>query len=215
MIMNQASMNETVLLTGHSRGLGSFILSELQTDYNVIGVSSKELDLKNPRLVSEYKTDGVTHLICNAAVAYDDLISNLSVFALTEMMNVNVVSAMLLTRQVIRDMLLHDAVGSITFISSISAHVGFKGLSMYGATKAAMEAFSRGVAREWGSKGIRSNSIACGYMDTDMSRAIHEDDRGRIINRTELKRLLDPKDVARMVRHCIENNSLTGQTLKI
>jgi 3-oxoacyl-[acyl-carrier protein] reductase len=209
-------MKDVVLLTGHSRGLGKSILDELEQDYAVIGISSHELDLSKTCHTACYKIpEKTSHLVYNAGIAYDDLVTNIDLVQLQNMLNVNVISAMILTRHVIRDMLLYGIKGSITFISSISAHTGYKGLSRYGATKGALEAFSRGIAREWGGMGIRSNCVSPGFIQTDMTAGLSDANRDRVANRTALKSLASKLDVAKAVRFCIENQSLTGQTLII
>ena len=87
----------------------------------------------------------------------DDIITNLNVDSLENMYKVNVFAPFMLTKYVLRDMLLNKNKGSIIHISSISAHTGYKGLAMYASTKGALEAFSKNTAREWGSFGVRSN----------------------------------------------------------
>ena len=81
-------------------------------------------------------------------------------------------------------MLLNEIKGSIVHISSVCAHTGYKGLSMYSATKAAIEAFSKTVAREFGSRKIRSNCVAPGFMETDMSKTLNSEQKDRIYLRT-------------------------------
>jgi 3-oxoacyl-[acyl-carrier protein] reductase len=96
----------------------------------------------------------------NAAVAYDDLVTNIDVGRLRAMYEVNVFAPMVLTKFAIRRMLVEQIRGSIVHVSSISAHTGYKGLAMYASTKGALEAFSLNTAREWGERGIRSNCVA-------------------------------------------------------
>jgi 3-oxoacyl-[acyl-carrier protein] reductase len=118
-----------------------------------------------------------------------------------------------LTRFVIRNMLLHRKVGSLVHISSICSRTGFKGLSMYAATKGALESFSRGVAREWGGKGIRSNCVLPGFMETDMSATLTQEQREKIYRRSSLGMPTDPKVVAETVCYLLSDSSrsITGQ----
>ena len=74
---------------------------------------------------------------------------------------------MMMTKNVIRNMLLHKTKGTIVHISSISAHTGYKGLAMYASSKGALEAFSKDTAREWGPLGIRSNVVLPGTIKTE------------------------------------------------
>jgi 3-oxoacyl-[acyl-carrier protein] reductase len=88
---------------------------------------------------------------------------------------------------------------------------------MYAATKGALEAFSRNVAREWGVKGIRSNCVAPGFMETEMSRSLTATQRERIYKRTSMKIATDPSSVAETVRFLIsdESSSITGQVILV
>lgn len=151
----------------------------------------------------------------NAAVAYDDLVSNLDTGRLRAMYAVNVFTPMMITKYVVRNMLLYSVPGSIVHISSISAHTGYKGLAMYASTKGAIEAFSKNTAREWGERGIRSNCVVAGFMDTAMSAALTEGQRQRIYQRNALKRATSPASVAATVVHLLGDGaaSITGQNI--
>lgn len=152
-------------------------------------------------------------LINNAAVAYDDIVSNLDLDRWEQMFKVNVTAAMLLSKSAIRRMLLHRTAGSLVHVSSICAHTGYKGLAMYAATKGALEAFSRTLAREWGSRGIRSNCVVPGFMETEMSQGLDAEQRQRIYRRTALQSAADPKSVASTIAYLLSDGarSVTGQ----
>jgi len=145
----------------------------------------------------------------NAAIAYDDIISNLNFEPLLKMYQVNVFTPMLLTKHVIRNMLLHNVQGSIVHISSVSVHTGYKGLAMYASTKGALEAFSRTTAREWGERGIRSNCLVAGFMETGMSSTLTQTQKDRIYKRTSLKKPTEVTSVANMVEFLISDLSLS------
>jgi len=145
----------------------------------------------------------------NAAIAYDDIISNLNFEPLLKMYQVNVFTPMLLTKHVIRNMLLHNVQGSIVHISSVSVHTGYKGLAMYASTKGALEAFSRTTAREWGERGIRSNCLVAGFMETGMSSTLSQNQKDRIYKRTSLKKPTEVTSVANMVEFLISDLSLS------
>jgi len=233
-----------IIVTGDSKGLGKKIVSKLlsETDYGVVGISrSNETmveDLLNNypyrfRHISYDLTDvenikrlyldkirpigPIVGLVNNSAMAYDDIVSNLKVDLLEKMYRVNVFSPMHLTKYVIRDMILHKTQGSIVHISSISAHTGYKGLSMYASTKGALEAFSKNVAREWGSKGIRSNCVVPGFMETAMSSSLSKEQKERIYKRTSLKKETDPNSVASTVLFLLsaESKSITGTVINV
>ena len=155
--------------------------------------------------------------INNAALAYDDIITNLNLVSLEKMYHVNVFTPMMLTKFVLRQMLLHNIKGSIVHISSISVHTGYKGLSMYASTKGALEAFSKNTAREWGEKGIRSNCLVAGFMETEMSSTLSDNQKNRIYQRTSMKQPVDVNSVAETIRFLLsdEAKSITGQNIHV
>lgn len=234
---------KTIVLTGDSRGVGFSILKNLlEEGYKVIGLSrqqslaSKDLELaykaqythidfdlsETEDIKNVYKTKikplGPIHgFVSNAAIAYDDIITNANVKPLEQMFAVNVFSPILFTKYILRDMLLHKTKGSIVHISSISVHTGYKGLSMYASSKGAIEAFSKNTAREWGALGIRSNIVCPGFMDTDMSASLSIDQKNRIFNRNSRKTPIQVDDVSKTVSFLIGNgsNGITGQVLHV
>jgi 3-oxoacyl-[acyl-carrier protein] reductase len=153
----------------------------------------------------------------NAAIAYDDIISNLNIASLENMYKVNVFTPMNICKYIIRQFLLHNIKGSIIHVSSISVHTGYKGLSMYASTKGAIEAFSKNTAREWGEKGIRSNCLVAGFMETEMSAGLTEDQKNSIYQRTSLKKSVDKYSVAETIAFLLSENaiSITGQNIHV
>jgi len=233
-----------ILVTGATGGLGQAITRNVfeQTEYGVISISSsseynnKELekkyqerfrhiqyDLRNSKGIKELYLNQISKigivygLVNNSAIAYDDIVSNLNIEKLEEMYAVNVFSAMNLTKYAIRDMLLHGTKGSIVHISSISAHTGYKGLSMYASTKGALEAFSKNIAREWGERGIRSNCVVPGFMETAISSTLSEEQKDRIYKRTSLKKATNIESVANAVVFLLSEKaeSITGALLHV
>lgn len=233
---------KTVIVTGDSKGLGNNITETLlKNGYKVIGISRKEsdevedlkinyesyihvnYDLSNSDRIKEFylkklKPNGPIYgLVNNAALAYDDIITNAAIEPLEKMFKVNVLTAMMLTKYVIRDMMLNNIKGSIVHITSVCAHTGYKGLSMYSATKGALESFSKTVAREFGSKKIRSNCIAPGFMETSMSKTLSDNQKDRIYKRTSLKEATDIQSVSNTVKFLMDegSSSITGQVLHV
>ena len=238
---------KTILLTGDSRGVGNSIAKKLLSNgYRVIGLSrtqTSEIDV----LVDHYgelrykhidydllnvdgikdlykkiirpltKETGIHGFVNNAAVAYDDIITNLNYESLNKMYKVNVFSPMMMTKYVIRDMLLNKNKGNIIHISSVSVHTGYKGLAMYASTKGAMEAFSKNTAREWGGLGIRSNIVCPGFMDTEMSASLSDDQKNRIFNRNSMKKPVEVEAVATSVLFLIgpSGKGITGQVIHV
>lgn len=235
--MNSA---KTALITGVSRGLGLAVAARLlEAGWTVCGTSRSEspewqelaarhgtraewraCDLAQPAdvastLFAEWlPTRRPIHAyVNNAAVAYDDLITNLHLDRLTEMFAVNVLSPMAITREVLRNMLFHVTPGAIVHVSSISVHAGAKGLAMYAATKGALEAFSKNTAREWGERSIRSNCVVAGYMPTEMTSTLTEEQRSKIHRRASLKGPTEVASVAATIEFLLSDGaaSITGQ----
>ncbi len=219
---------KNILLTGDSKGLGENIKKKLlDSGYNVIGLSRSssdiQYDLSNVDGIKDLyleiiKQRGPIHgYINNAAFAYDDIITNLNSDRLMEMYKVNVFSPMMLTKYVIRDMMLNKTNGSIVHISSISVHTGYKGLAMYASTKGSLEAFSKNTSREWGRMGIRSNIVCPGFMDTNMSSSLNDDQRNKIFKRNSRQKELTTDEVSSTVKFLIsdESTGITGQTIHV
>ena len=219
---------KNILLTGDSKGLGENIKNQLkESGFNVIGLSRSSDDIKydltdvdgiKDLYINIIKERGPIHgFINNAAFAYDDIITNLNSDKLKDMYNVNVFSPMMLTKYVIRDMLLHKTKGSIVHISSISVHTGYKGLAMYASTKGSLEAFSKNTSREWGRIGIRSNIVCPGFMDTNMSNSLNDDQRNKIFKRNSRQKELTVGEVSSTVNFLMteESSGITGQIIHV
>ena len=232
---------KTILITGVSKGLGLVLLKSLLNDGNVVyGISRSDTneltELKElfPNYFIHLKydlssTENVIELskcilknklkfdsfVNNAAMAYDDIITNANFDKLELMFKTNVLTPIMITKLILRNFILNKVKGSIIHISSISVHTGYKGLSMYASTKGALEAFSKNTAREWGEMGIRSNCVVAGFMKTEMSSSLTDDQRNRIYNRTSLKKETDKNSVAETIKFLISDNSnsITGQNL--
>jgi 3-oxoacyl-[acyl-carrier protein] reductase len=102
-------------------------------------------------------------------------------------------------------------------MSSIIATTGYNGLSVYGATKAAATGFTRSLAREVGKLGITVNAIAPGFVDTELTQGLAEDQRKRIAGRSALRRLPETDDVARMVEYLLGDGgrNITGAIMTV
>ena len=231
-----------ILITGASKGLGLHISKQLLNEGHSIYALSRSkggleelvqrypgmvhylpYDLSNAedvkRMVFSDWLDGVTlhGFVNNAAMAYDTLLTNMNLKKVQKMTAVNQITPMILTKYVIRNMILHNVRGSIVHISSVSVHTGYKGLSMYAATKGALEAFSKNTAREWGTKGIRSNCIAAGFMETNMTDVMRDEVKQRIYKRTALKSETSLDSVAESTGFLLSDKakSITGQVLHV
>jgi len=113
--------------------------------------------------------------------------------------------------------MLQEAGGCIINISSVVGLRGTAGASVYSATKAALDGLTRSLARELGPRGIRVNAVAPGYLETDMTDALTEEQRVRILRRTPLGRLGTVEDVTGVIRFLMspEARFMTGQTIVV
>ncbi len=233
---------KNIILTGVSKGLGiETARTLLESGYSVYGISRSETEelkiLKNKfpqhlktlifdlsdvenaknKIFEEFIPLSVPihGFVNNAALAYDDIITNVNYDKLKSSFDVNFFAPVMMTKYVIRNMIFNNIAGSIVHLSSISVHTGYKGLSMYAASKGALEAFSKNTAREWGSKKIRSNCVVAGFMETEMSASLTSEQKDRIYKRTSLKEAVSVKSVASMIQFLVSNdaNSVTGQNI--
>ncbi len=231
-----------VLVTGGSRGLGLEICRHLLgAGWAVTTVARRksaeveslldsegsrfefiEADLADPaglRAVVEQGRllDGVQGFVSNAALAVEGLLTLTSEAALRRCVDVNLNAPMLLAREVLKGMLGSQVPGSLVFIASVAARTGFKGLSVYSATKGGLTAFSRSVAREYGERGIRSNCVLPGFLETEMTSGLDADQRGMIERRTALKRLGAGSEVVGAVEFLLSEASgyVTGSEIVV
>lgn len=235
-------MNKLVIVTGASRGLGLAICRQLlQQGYKVLALArtqSTELsalveqygaeltfvsadlsDLDNIQpLCSELiKQHGRPYaLINNAAVGYDGVLATMHNSEINALLNLNVQAPILLTKYLLRPMLLNQS-GRIINISSIIARTGFNGLSVYAASKAALEGFTKSLSREVGKAGITVNCVAPGYMQTEMTNNLQGDKLESIKRRSPLGRLATPDDAAAAVLYLLSEQAaaITGTTITV
>jgi 3-oxoacyl-[acyl-carrier protein] reductase len=235
----------TVVVTGATRGLGLAIARRLaRSGYRVIGTGRKpteeflalcqpegdvpaaafvELELGALPVVSEVgrqisKSYGPIYgLVNNAAIARDGVLATLHHSEIEESVRVNVTGTLLFTKAMLRAILVTGKPGRIINISSIVSHTGYNGLSVYAATKAAMIGFTHSLAREVGRAGITVNAIAPGYMSTEMSSGLTEEQMTSIRRRSPIGRLAEPDDVANTVNFLLSSEAagITGAVLTV
>jgi 3-oxoacyl-[acyl-carrier protein] reductase len=231
-----------VVVTGASRGLGLAIAEVLFTQgWSVVGaarscgvglqdlisqsngrVQYRHLDLSNVRSLHSFCSTLVSDfgepygLVNNASIAHANVLGTQHESEIESMVAINVTATIILTKYLSRSMLRRQQ-GRIINISSIVAESGASGMSVYAATKAAMNGFTRSLARELGRCNITVNSIAPGYMATDMSTGIGDVQMRQIARRSALKRLTGVKDVAAAVSYLLSDSaaSTTGAILTI
>jgi 3-oxoacyl-[acyl-carrier protein] reductase len=155
-------------------------------------------------------------LVNNAGISFEGLLANTHNAQIEQLVRVNVVSPMVLTKFVVRHMMA-DGGGRVVNIGSIIGSTGYNGLSVYGATKAAANGFTRSLAREVGRAGITVNAIAPGFIETELTKSLGEDQKGRIAARSALRRLAEADDVAAMVEYLLGDGArnITGTVMTV
>jgi len=132
------------------------------------------------------------------------------------LIKLNTTSPIIMTKYVVRSMMVART-GRVINIASIVAATGFNALSVYSATKASLVGFTRSLAREVGQFNITVNALAPGFVDTEMTAVMGEEDRDRIVKRSALRRLAEPEDIARSVEFLLGDGgrNITGTVLTI
>ena len=232
-----------VIVTGGSRGLGLAVARRLVTDgYRVIAVARRESDELRleiarsgkerlafvafdlaeidaiPALALRLKQEfGAPYgLVNNAALGTEGLLATMHNSQIEMLTRVNVTAPIVLTKYIVRNM-MSAGEGRVVNIASIIASTGYSGLSVYGATKAAMIGFTKSLAREVGRLGVTVNAVAPGFIATEMTASLGEDDHGKIAGRAALKRLAAPEDVANAVAFLMDDKArnVTGVVLTV
>jgi 3-oxoacyl-[acyl-carrier protein] reductase len=223
---------DTVIITGASRGIGRYCADQLHTfGYRVIGVA-RQCDA---RTAFEIRTADVSDYESLSA-AFHDIRRDRSVYALINAAGIASMNLLLTTpwqtierivetnllgtiyaSQLIAPALIRRGIGRIINFSTIAVAIGLKGESVYVASKAGVEGFSRSFAREMAPYGVTVNVIAPGPVDTDLIAKVPLEKIQAVVDRQVISRKAGPEDVLRTVRMLMaaDSDMLSGQVFHI
>lgn len=232
----------SIFISGGSRGLGGHLVEHfLKCGHTVSTFARNETNLTR-RLSAEFqstfeftkcdaldwekiggaldrlenKAGAIDILINNAAIGQDHLLVHTDPEVVRRIISTNIEAPILLTRLVLKKMLLQDHGGRILNVSSICGSKGFTGLTAYSSSKGAMDAFTRSLAQEVSGRGIMVNSIAPGFFESEMSAVLSSDQLATIKRRTPTGRLTSDSNLLPVIELLLfSDTNLTGQTITI
>ena len=235
--------NNTVLVTGASRGIGREIALNLArkgflvvANYNksddkaneLLEISSKEslnlniykADVSNRAEVKKMidfiinKYNKIDVLINNAGISSFGVFTDITDLEWNNVVNTNLYSAFCVTQEILPYM-IHEKNGCIINISSIWGLAGSSCESLYSISKAGIDAMTKSLAKELGPSNIRVNSISPGIIDTDMNKNLSLEQINEIKNEIPLQNIGIPSDISKCVDWLVEDNYTTGQIISI
>jgi len=229
--------NGNVFISGASKGIGKTIAYNFaKNNYTVVGTSRQEFEFDNklenliPIKLDVTSRDDIKAcfddlndrgllpniLINNAGITSDQLFLRMKDSDWDNVINTNLNGVFNLSKIFIKNM-VKNRYGRIINISSISGLMGNPGQVNYSSSKAALNGFTKSLAKELGSRNITVNSVAPGFIETDMTSFLDETAKKNVIETIPLKRLGRPEDVAELVLFLAseEASYITGQTISI
>lgn len=182
--------------------------------FDLSRIDNLECDLESAMGFDSIKID---IFIDNAAILYKDLIHRIKADELAKMVAINVTSPIIVTKMIVKNFLRYKTKGCIVHVSSICAHRSFNGLSMIGATKAAIETFSQDTAYEYGRFGIRSNTVVLGLMEIGMKSTVNDKLTENMKSIAAMKKLIDTDSVVKTIDFLTSDSCLciTGENINI
>jgi len=239
--MDSYLQGQVALVTGASRGIGAAIADMLAangagvfgtatSDAGAAAISGRGADALTGLVLNVNDADSIsaalaeitaqasspTILVNNAGVTRDQLLMRMSEDDWDTVVDTNLRSVYRLSKACLRGM-MKARMGRIISIASVIGSMGNAGQANYAAAKAGMIGFSRSLAREVGSRGITVNVVAPGFIDTDMTRQLNDDQRATMLKDIPLRRLGQPGDIAEAVNFLASPAAayITGQTIHV
>jgi 3-oxoacyl-[acyl-carrier protein] reductase len=224
--------SRSVLVTGGSRGIGLATARALQEAGHRVTVTHRAdapdglhgvrcdvtstQDVDRAFTATEAHQGAVEVLVSNAGITEDQLLLRMSEESFTRVLDTNLTSAYRVAKRASRSM-LKARWGRLVFVSSVVGLTGAAGQANYAASKAGLVGFSRSLARELGSRGITSNVVAPGYVDTDMTAALPDARREELLRGIPLGRTAAPEEVAGVIAFLAADASsyVTGAVLPV
>lgn len=207
--------HKNALVTGGNRGIGLAIAQELKSQgFNVIvghrsgsaptGFESVLIDVSSTESVEkaiaeiDSKFGGVDVLVANAGITKDGLVMRMSDEDFETVVNTNLTGAFRVARATSKGMMKKRS-GKLIFIGSVVGLLGSAGQVNYAATKSALVGMARSFARELGSRGVTSNVVAPGFVETDMTAVLSAEKQEEIRKNIPLQRFCSPQEIAKAV----------------
>lgn len=237
--------DKVALITGGSRGIGEAIAKRYAEQGASVAFTYRSSEERAKKIEAElqamgvkakgYKSDASSYqqaealvkevleefgqvdiLINNAGITRDNLMLRMSEEQWDQVMETNLKSVFNLTKQIIRPMMKNRS-GSIINMSSVVGVFGNAGQANYAASKAGIIGFSKSIAKEIGSRGIRCNAVAPGFIETDMTDELNEKTKEAFLASIPMKRLGDPNEVADVCVFLGSDMSkyVSGQTISV
>ena len=226
-----------IFISGASRGIGKSMAKHFaKSNFNVVGTSRNNFkfddDLENllplkldvtsrndvKDCFDELKSKNLLPdiLINNAGITADQLFLRMSDDDWDNVINTNLTGTFNLTKIFLKNM-IKNKFGRIINISSISGLMGNPGQVNYSSSKAALNGFTKSLAKEVGSRNITVNCVAPGFIDTDMTSYIGENERNEILKKIPLNKFGSPEDISKLVMFLMSDEAsyITGQTISI